>query len=260
MMPTKTLTHNLKAVILAGGKGTRLSEETYDKPKPIVTIGNKPILWHIMKVYSAYGINEFIICLGYKGNVIREFFNKASESNRNKKSLRHSMPIIPVDWKVTLADTGLNTMTGGRLKKVKKFLKEETFCFTYGDTLNNLNINELIKFHKKKKALTTVTACVPPEKYGVLKIRGGKVMDFREKLNHQKDWVNGGYFVLEPEVFDYIEGDDTMWEKKPMERLAREGHLFAYKHTGFYQMMDSLREKNYLNDLWKSGKAPWKIW
>ena len=250
----------MKAVILAGGKGTRLSEETHDKPKPMVLIGKNPILWHIMKIYSAYGINEFVICLGYKGNVIRDYFNTNLESNRNQKIPQHKVHAIPSDWKVILVETGLNTMTGGRLKKVKKFLKDETFCFTYGDTLNNVNIHELIEFHKKRKALATVTACIPPEKYGVLKIRGSKVIDFREKPNNQKNWVNGGYFVLEPEVFDFIQGDETVWEKEPMERLTREGHLFAYKHTGFYQMMDTLREKNYLNNLWISGKAPWKIW
>lgn len=247
----------MKAVILAGGKGTRLSEETSDKPKPMVMIGNKPILWHIMKIYSTYGVNEFVICLGYKGNVIRHFFDDFHRSNKNKEYSKHS---TSDDWHVTLVNTGLDTMTGGRLKRVKKYLDDETFCFTYGDTLNNVNISNLIDFHRKKGATATVTACIPPEKYGILKIRGSKVMDFSEKPDTKKDWVNGGYFVLEPEIFDFIKNDKTVWEKEPMEKLARGGNLFAYKHTGFYQMMDTLREKNYLNELWKSRKPPWKVW
>ena len=248
----------MKAVILAGGKGTRLSEETSHKPKPMVLVGNKPILWHIMKIYSAYGINEFVICLGYKGNVIRSFFD---DLNRSNKSIEHpKYSATTENWQITLVNTGLDTMTGGRLKRVKKYLGNETFCFTYGDTLNNVNISNLLNFHRKKKASATVTACIPPEKYGILKIRGCKVMDFSEKPPSKKNWVNGGYFVLEPEIFDFIKNDKTVWEKEPMEKLARSGNLFAYKHTGFYQMMDTLREKNYLNELWKSGKAPWKVW
>lgn len=246
----------MKAVILAGGKGTRLSEETSRKPKPMVLIGDNPILWHIMKIYSAYGVNEFVICLGYKGNVIRQFFNKIKKSRKIGKYQNHDVD----DWKITLVDTGLDTETGGRLKRVKKYLDNETFCFTYGDTLNNVNIRNLINFHKEKKAAATVTACIPPEKYGVLKISGEKVIDFREKPDNKKNWVNGGFFVLEPEVLDLIKNDNTVWEKEPMERLAHDDHLFAYKHTGFYQMMDTLKEKKYLNELWKSGKAPWKVW
>lgn len=224
----------------------------------MVPIGNAPILLHIMKVYSTYGINDFVICLGYKGNVIKQFFNKVKQLNKNGKYLEKFL--IENNWKITLVETGLETQTGGRLKRVKKYLDNETFCFTYGDTLNNVNISNLIDFHKKKKAFATVTACIPPEKYGILKIRKGKVVDFREKSNSKKDWVNGGYFVLEPEIFDYISNDKTVWEKEPMEELAHDGHLFAYQHTGFYQMMDTLREKNYLNELWEEGKAPWKVW
>lgn len=243
-MPVKEFKNILKAVILAGGKGTRLIEETHDKPKPMVKIGTKPILWHIMKIYSAYGINDFVICLGYKGHIIREFFSNTISEN----------------WSITLVNTGLETMTGGRLKKVKKYVEDDTFCFTYGDTLNDLDIGKLVKFHIKKKGLATVTACIPPEKYGILKIKNDKVLEFKEKPHNEKKWVNGGYFVLEPEVFELIEGNNTIWEKEPMQKLARSGKLFAYKHAGFYQPMDTLREKNYLNKLWNTGKAPWRVW
>lgn len=245
----------LKVVILAGGLGTRLIEETRDKPKPMVLIGNKPMLWHIMKIYSTYGINDFIICLGYKGDVIKQFFDNTKSKKEQIKRIA-----IPDKWKITLVDTGLNTMTGGRLRKVKKYLKNDTFCFTYGDTLNNVNIDNLIDFHRKKNAVATVTACIPPEKYGILKIKKDKVIDFKEKPNSKKDWVNGGFFVLEPEIFDLIENNTTSWEQEPMEKLSKSGRFYAYRHSGFYQPMDTLREKNYLNKLWRSGKAPWKIW
>lgn len=233
----------MKAVILAGGYGTRLSEETHLKPKPMVEIGGKPILWHIMKIYSHYGINEFVICCGYKAELIREYVQKLDES-----------------WTITPVDTGINTMTGGRLKLVKKYVENETFCFTYGDTLNNVKIDELINFHFDKKVLATVTACKPPEKYGLLKIENEKVIDFQEKPHIEGEWVNGGFFVLNPQVFDYIKSDSTVWEKEPMEKLTKDGHLSAYKHRGFYQPMDTISDKNYLEKLWQNNQASWKVW
>jgi len=233
----------MKAVILAGGYGTRLSEETHLKPKPMVEIGRKPILWHIMKIYSHYGINEFVICCGYKAELIREYVQKLDEP-----------------WTITPVDTGINTMTGGRLKLVKKYVENETFCFTYGDTLNNVKIDELVNFHFDKKVLATVTACKPPEKYGLLKIENEKVIDFQEKPHIEGEWVNGGFFVLNPQVFDYIKSDSTVWEKEPMEKLTKDGHLSAYKHRGFYQPMDTISDKNYLEKLWQNNQASWKVW
>ena len=233
----------MKAVILAGGYGTRISEETHLKPKPMVEIGGKPILWHIMKIYSHYGINEFVICCGYKAELIREYVQKLDEP-----------------WTIISADTGINTMTGGRLKLVKKYVENETFCFTYGDTLNNVKIDELINFHFDKKVLATVTACKPPEKYGLLKIENEKVIDFQEKPHIEGEWVNGGFFVLNPQVFDYIKTDSTVWEKEPMEKLTKDGQLSAYKHRGFYQPMDTISDKNYLEKLWQNNQASWKVW
>jgi len=233
----------MKAVILAGGHGTRISEETRFKPKPMIEIGNKPILWHIMKIYSTYGINDFVICCGSKGDIIKEYFKKLTEP-----------------WNVNPVDTGLETMTGGRLKKVKKYLDDETFCFTYGDTLNNVNIKKLIEFHKSKKTLATVTVCHPPEKYGILKLQGDMVVDFKEKPAREGEWVNGGYFVLEPSVFDYLKDDSTVWEKEVMEKLAQNSQLSAFRHTGFYQPMDTLSDKIHLEKLWQSNKAFWKVW
>jgi len=233
----------MKAVILAGGYGTRLSEETHLKPKPMVEIGRKPILWHIMKIYSHYGINEFVICCGYKAELIREYVQKLDEP-----------------WTITPVDTGINTMTGGRLKLVKKYVENETFCFTYGDTLNNVKIDELVNFHFDKKVLATVTACKPPEKYGLLKIENEKVIDFQEKPHIEGEWVNGGFFVLNPQVFDYIKTDSTVWEKEPMEKLTKDGQLSAYKHRGFYQPMDTISDKNYLEKLWQNNQASWKVW
>lgn len=232
----------MKAVILAGGLGSRISEETQSKPKPLIEIGGKPILWHIMKIYSSYGINDFIICCGYKGAKIEEYFSKNNES-----------------WKVCCVDTGLDTMTGGRLKRVQNLI-DDTFCFTYGDTVNDLNIEELIRFHKKEGKLATVTACIPPEKYGVLNIKDGQVISFEEKPPMEDVWVNGGFFVLEPKIFDYIEDDSTIWEKVPMEKLVKDNQLTAYKHYGFYQHMDTAKEMNLLNTLWADGKAKWKKW
>jgi glucose-1-phosphate cytidylyltransferase len=235
----------MKVIILAGGKGTRISEETNLIPKPLVKIGKKPILWHIMKIYSTYGINDFVICLGYKGNLIKEYFQK---ENTDEK------------WNLEFVETGLETSTGGRLKKVQKYVKDETFCFTYGDTVNNLNLKDLLNFHATNKTLATVTACIPPEKYGILYLDGNKVTDFKEKPKNQKDWVNGGFFVLEPKVFDYIKDDQTVWEEEPMKTLVKKGEISAFKHTGFYQPMDNLKDKNLLNKLWDLNNAKWKVW
>ena len=233
----------MKTIILAGGLGTRISEETKFKPKPLVEIGGKPIIWHIMKIYSHYGINDFVICSGYKSELIQEYFDNIDEP-----------------WTVTPVDTGEETMTGGRLKRVQKYVEDDRFCFTYGDTLNNVNINELINFHIKKKTLATVTACNPPEKYGVLKIKDEMVIDFQEKPHREREWVNGGFFVLEPGIFDYVKNDLTVWEKEPMQDLAKNNQLSAYKHTKFYQPMDTLSEKNYLERIWKANTADWKVW
>ena len=234
----------MKAVILAGGLGTRMREETKDRPKPMVCIGEKPILWYIMKRYAAYGISDFIICTGYKGDVVTKYFEK--KENR------------PSSWNIVTVDTGLDTMTGGRLKRVGHHL-DETFCFTYGDTLNDLNISELISFHRKNKKLATVTACHPPAKFGVLKLEDSLVIDFKEKPTGDGNWVNGGYFVLEPQVLDYIKDDSTVWEHEPLERLVRENQLGAFRHTGFYQPIDTISDKNHLEDLLKTGKAKWEI-
>ncbi|MDB9722258.1 glucose-1-phosphate cytidylyltransferase [Nitrosopumilus sp.] len=233
----------MKVVILAGGKGTRMSEETHLKPKPMVEIGGMPILWHIMKNFNHYGINDFVICCGYKGNIIKNYFKNIEE-----------------DWNVTCVNTGLNSMTGGRLKRIKKLVEEETFCFTYGDTLNDVKINSLINFHKKKSKIATVTACQPTEKYGILDIKNNTVVSFKEKPPMKNIWVNGGYFILEPNVFDYIKDDSTTWEKEPMNELVKNKQLSAYQHRGFYQHMDTISEKKYLNKLWESDNAKWKIW
>ena len=233
----------MKAVILAGGLGTRIYEETKSKPKPMIKIGNKPILWHIMKIYSHYGINDFVVCCGYKSNVIKEYFKE------NK-----------IPWEVKLVDTGLKTMTGGRLKKVEKYLDKDTFCFTYGDTLNDVNIKKLIKFHQSKKKLATVTACHPPEKYGVLKLQNEKVAEFKEKPKKENKWVNGGFFVLEPNIFDHIKNDKTIWEKHPMEKLVKMNQLVAYRHNGFYQPMDTMSDKKILDNIWKRKTKSWKVW
>ncbi|QLH05796.1 glucose-1-phosphate cytidylyltransferase [Nitrosopumilus ureiphilus] len=233
----------MKAVILAGGFGTRISEETHLKPKPMIEIGGKPILWHIMKRYSAYGINEFVICSGYMGNVIKDYFKKKHE-----------------DWEVNVLDTGKNTMTGGRLKRVKKYIKNETFCFTYGDSLNNANISNIIKFHKDKGKLATVTACHPPEKYGILKIERDMVVSFEEKPEKNNEWVNAGYFVLEPQIFELIKDDSTVWEKEPMKQLISKNQFSAFKHKGFYKSMDTISDRNFLEKLWNNDNAEWKNW
>ena len=255
----------MKAVILAGGLGTRISEETHLKPKPMIEIGGKPILWHIMKIYSSYGINEFIICCGYKGYMVKEYFanyflhtSDVTFDMQNNKMEVHQKFAEP--WKVTLVDTGLETMTGGRLKKVKSFVGDETFCFTYGDGISNVNISKLIEFHKNNKTIATVTAVQPPGRFGTLDISGNKITKFKEKPAGDGNWINGGYFVLEPSVFDYLKDDITVWEREPLERLAKENQLSAFKHNGFWQPLDTLRDKNYLDALWTANKAPWKTW
>ena len=256
----------MKAVILAGGLGTRISEETSLKPKPMVEIGGKPVLWHIMKIYSAYGINDFIICCGYKGYIIKEYFanyflhmSDVTFDMRFNQMNVHCGYAEP--WRVTLVDTGDQTMTGGRLKRVREHIGNETFCFTYGDGVGDVNIKELIEFHKSQKTLATLTATQPVGRFGALSLKEhDKVSSFREKEDLDGAWINGGYFVLEPEVINYIADDATVWEKDPLEKLAASEQLAAYKHYGFWQPMDTLRDKTYLNDLWSSGKAPWKVW
>lgn len=255
----------MKVVILAGGLGTRLSEETHLKPKPMIEIGSKPILWHIMKIYSTHGINDFIICCGYLGYQIKEYFanyflhmsDVTFDMSRNHMEV-HQNNVEP--WRVTLVDTGDDTMTGGRLKRVKSYLGAEDFCLTYGDGVGNVNIPELIAYHRKQGLLATVTAVQPPGRFGSLNITQGKVTGFVEKPHGDGGWINGGFFVLSPKVIDYIEGDQTFWEREPMEKLARDKNLSAYMHTGFWHPMDTLRDKNYLEKLWASGKAPWKTW
>lgn len=257
----------MKAVILAGGLGTRLSEETERKPKPMVEVGNKPILWHIMKIYSHYGINDFIICCGYKGFMIKEYFaNYFLHMSDVTFDMKHNRTEIHNNygepWRVTLIDTGEQSMTGGRLKRVAPFLKdEEAFCFTYGDGVTDVNIADLIRFHKEHGKLATVTATRPPGRYGALNIKDDSSVDsFQEKPDGDGSWINGGYFVLSPKVIDLIEGDHTTWEKEPLNKLAADNQLAAYRHSGFWQAMDTLREKNVLEDYWNSGKAPWKVW
>ena len=255
----------MKAVILAGGFGTRISEETHLKPKPMIEIGGMPILWHIMKTYSVAGINEFIVCLGYKGYVIKEFFANyflhMSDVTFDLKN--NSMEVHNVNaesWKVTLVDTGRDTMTGGRLKRVKEYLGEDDFCFTYGDGVSDIDISKLIDFHKSHKKLATVTAVQPPGRFGSLDINNGLVEDFLEKPEGDGGWINAGYFVLSPKVIDLIDSDDTTWENEPLKLLANKKELSAYCHNGFWRPMDTLRDKNFLNDLWTKDDAPWKKW
>ncbi|MBT8562109.1 glucose-1-phosphate cytidylyltransferase [Polynucleobacter paneuropaeus] len=255
----------MKAVILAGGFGTRISEESHLKPKPMIEVGGKPILWHIMKMYSHYGINDFIICLGYKGYVIKEYFSNyflhmsdVTFSMRDNTTEIHQKFAEP--WKVTLVDTGEETMTGGRLKRVLPYIGGETFCFTYGDGVSDIDMSALIAKHKSSGLSATVTSIQPPGRYGALNTEGDLVVNFQEKPAGDGAWINGGFFVLEPSVIDLIEGDATIWEQGPLRSLAAQGQLAAYKHEGFWQAMDTLREKNLLEDLWFSGKAPWKSW
>jgi len=252
-------------VILAGGVGTRISEETQVRPKPLVEIGGVPIIWHIMKIYSSYGINDFVICCGYKGYLIKEYFanyflhmSNVTFDLKNEKMEIHEKNSEP--WKVTLIDTGLNTFTGGRLKKVKQYVEDDTFCFTYGDGLSDVNISELIDFHRDKKKIATVTAIQPPGRFGNLNLEVDSVKSFKEKPMADGNWINGGFFVLEPGVFDYVQSDSTSWEREALEKLSNSNQLVAFKHSGFWYAMDTLREKNYLDELWNNGKAPWKIW
>lgn len=256
----------MKAVILAGGLGTRISEETSTRPKPMIEIGSQPILWHILKTYSHHGINDFIICCGYKGYVIKEYFanyflhmSDVTFDMSNNSMEVHQRNAEP--WRVTLVDTGENTMTGGRLKRVATYLNdEECFCFTYGDGVGNIDISALIAFHKEQKVKATLTATIPPGRFGALDINGLKVNSFMEKPKGDGAMINGGFFVLNPEVLNYITDDNTTWEREPLERLAQEGHLAAYQHHGFWQPMDTLRDKVLLEELWQSGTAPWKVW
>jgi len=255
----------MKAVILAGGYGTRISEETQARPKPMVEVGGRPVLWHVMKTYSAHGIHEFVICLGYKGYMIKEYFANYFlhmsdvtfdlRENRMDVHHRHAEP-----WRVTLVDTGEATMTGGRLKRVREYVGEESFCFTYGDGLSDVKVPELIAFHQRQGKLATITAVQPPGRFGALDLQQNLITGFREKPQGDGGWINGGFFVLEPRALDAIEGDRTLWEREPLERLARDGQLAAFRHLGFWQPMDTLRDKLLLESLWASGKAPWKVW
>jgi glucose-1-phosphate cytidylyltransferase len=256
----------MKAVILAGGLGTRISEETDAKPKPMIAIGGKPILWHIMKMYSHYGVNEFIICCGYKGYVIKEYFanyflhmtDVTFDMTNNRMTVHHQKA---EPWKVTLVDTGEDTMTGGRLKRVADYVKDEdAFCLTYGDGVSNVNITNLIAFHKTQNVKATLTAALPPGRFGALDMLGNKVRSFREKPQGDGAMINGGFFVLSPSILEYLTDDRTIWEREPLERLAEEGNLAAYNHNGFWQPMDTLRDKINLEELWQSGHAPWKVW
>lgn len=255
----------MKAVILAGGLGTRISEETTVKPKPMVEIGGKPILWHIMKIYSYHGINDFVICCGYKGYVIKEYFANyfLHMSDITFDMLHNKMEVHQNNaepWRVTLVDTGEQTMTGGRLARVRDYVGDEDFCFTYGDGVSDVNISELVEYHKKSGLKATLTAVQPPGRFGALNLDGRKITSFQEKPVGDGGWINGGFFVCSPKVFDYVDGDDTVWERQPLESLAAEGVLSAYFHKGFWQPMDTLRDKIHLEDLWAADKAPWKVW
>jgi len=255
----------MKAVILAGGKGTRLAEETQAKPKPMVEIGGKPILWHIMKNFSVHGIHEFIICVGYKGYMIKEYFQNYflhmsdvtldMENNKMEVHQRFAEP-----WKITIVDTGEETMTGGRLKRVRSYLGEDAFCFTYGDGVSDVDISKLLSFHRSHGKQATVTAVQPPGRFGMLDIQGERVGGFMEKPHGDGGWINGGYFVLELPVIDRIGSDDMPWERQPLESLAADGELMAYKHSGFWHPMDTLRDKLFLESRWQKGDAPWKVW
>lgn len=256
----------MKVVILAGGFGTRITEESHLKPKPMIGIGERPILWHIMKEYSHYGFNEFIICLGYKGYVIKEFFSDyfLHTSDVTFDLAKNEMTVhdnFSEPWKVTLVDTGLNTMTGGRIKRIQKYIGNEPFMLTYGDGVSSVNINKLLEFHKKQGKIATLTAINAGQRFGVLDINdNNEIKSFREKSDEDGSMINGGYMVLEPEVFNYIEDDKTVFEKEPLERLAKNGQLSAYKHDGFWKCMDTLRDKNQLEEMWEKGEAPWKVW
>ncbi|HEX9584157.1 MAG TPA: glucose-1-phosphate cytidylyltransferase [Gammaproteobacteria bacterium] len=255
----------MKAVILAGGMGTRISEETSVRPKPMVEIGGKPVLWHIMKIYSAHGISEFIVCLGYKGYIIKEYFSNyflhmsdITFDMKNNRTEIHQSKSEP--WRITLVDTGEKTMTGGRLRRVRAFLDDEAFCFTYGDGLSDVNVSKLVEFHHKQGTLATLTAVQPPGRFGAVNLENQKIIGFHEKPQGDGGWISGGFFVLSPKVIDYIADDETVWEREPLEELAKKSNLSAFKHRGFWQPMDTLRDKLQLERLWESGKAPWKVW
>jgi glucose-1-phosphate cytidylyltransferase len=255
----------MKAVILAGGLGSRLAEETQVRPKPMVEIGGKPILWHIMKAYSAHGITNFVVCLGYKGYLIKEYFanyylhtcDVSFDLAGNSMEVHQSSA---EDWRVTLVDTGEATQTGGRLKRVGRYLDDEDFCFTYGDGLSDVDMSEVLEFHRQESTLATVTAVQPPGRWGAMELDGKRIRGFEEKPVGDGGWVNGGFFVLSPTVMDMIEGDETVWEREPMERLAADGQLASFRHAGFWRAMDTLRDKQYLTELWSEGRAPWKQW
>ena len=255
----------MKVVLLAGGLGTRISEESHLRPKPMIEIGGKPILWHIMKTYSHYGLNDFIVCCGYKGYVIKEYFanyfmhlSDVTFDLKNNKMKVHNSTSEP--WSVTLVDTGESTMTGGRIKRVKEYIGDEPFCLTYGDGVADIDIGKLLEFHKSHGHLATLTATQPPGRFGALSIEGTQINSFKEKPVGDGNWINGGFFVLSPKVLDLIGNDETIWEKEPLEKLAESGNLQSYFHDGFWQPMDTLRDKNHLEQLWSSGKAPWKQW
>jgi glucose-1-phosphate cytidylyltransferase len=255
----------MKVVILAGGIGSRISEESVVRPKPLIEIGGMPIIWHIMKIYSSYGFKDFIICCGYKGYLIKEFFSNyflhSSDLTidlENDKIIYHRKKKEP--WKITLVDTGENTSTGGRIKKIKKFITEENFCLTYGDGVSAVNIKKLVNFHIKNKKKATLIAVKPQGRFGSLKLEGNKVEQFLEKPLGDGGWVNGGFFVLNRDIFNYIRSEKTIWEREPLERLSKKKQLISYKFNGFWYAMDTLKDKNYLENLWSSGKAPWKIW
>lgn len=256
----------MKTVILAGGLGTRISEETDLKPKPMIEVGGLPILWHIMKTYSFYGFHEFIICLGYRGYIIKEYFanyflhmtDVMIDISQNKIDILHKKA---EPWKITLIDTGLSTMTGGRIKQIQKYVEDQTFFLTYGDGLCNVNINDLLSFHKSHKSALTVTAVQPPGRFGTMNVSGeSKVTTFQEKPKGDGNWCNGGFFVCDSPVFDEISGNEAIWEREPMENLAKKNEIIAYKHNDFWHPMDTLRDKLHLDNLWKTGKAPWKVW
>jgi glucose-1-phosphate cytidylyltransferase len=257
----------MKVVILAGGFGTRVSEESHLKPKPMIEIGERPILWHIMKIYSHHGFNEFVICLGYKGYCIKEYFahyflheaDVTFDFRNSNEQIVHGHSVEP--WSVTLVNTGLNTMTGGRVKRIRPYIGGEPFMLTYGDGVSDVNVRELVAFHRAHGRLATVTSARPGARFGVLDLgEGNQVRGFQEKPRGDGGWVNGGFFVLEPEVFGYLAGDGTIFEREPLENLAKNGELMAYRHDGFWQFMDTLRDRNYLEELWRSGGAPWKVW
>jgi len=255
----------MELVILAGGKGTRISEETYLKPKPLIEIGDMPIIWHIMKFYSYYGIKNFIICGGYKCNLIKEFFYNYKFHTSDlfidlKNNQRNFFTKKDDDWKINVINTGPDTQTGGRIKKIKKFIKGDSFCLTYGDGLSDVNIKKLIKFHSQHKKLATVTVIKPSGKFGAISLKGNDVTKFHEKPDGDGNWINGGFFVLNKGIFSYIKNDKTIWEREPLEKLAQTNNLRAFKHRNFWSPMDTLKDKNYLENLWNSKKAPWKKW